>query len=57
MDEKQLQKLIRKNSENAERARKRPSAKNYDPTLTRKEAEDEDLERSDFFDQMKKREF
>ena len=57
MDEKQLQKLIRKNSENAEKARKRPPAKNYDPTLTRKEVEDSDLERSDFFDQMKKREF
>lgn len=57
MDEKQLQKLIRKNSENAEKARKRPPAKNYDPTLTRDEAKDEDLERSDFFDQMKKREF
>jgi hypothetical protein len=57
MDEKQLQKLIKKNSEKAEKARKRPPARTYDPTLTRKETDDADLEREDFFDEMKRREF
>ena len=57
MDEKQLQKLIRKNSEKAEKAKKRPPAKTYDPTLTRKETDDKDLERNEFFDEMKRREF
>ena len=58
MDEKQLAKLIKKNSEQAEKAKKRPPARNYDPTLTRKETDDDtDLERKDFFDEMKRREF
>ena len=57
MDEKQLAKLIRKNSEKAEKAKKRPPAKTYDPTLTRKETDDKDLERNEFFDEMKRREF
>lgn len=57
MDEKQLAKLIKKNSEKAEKARKRPPARTYDPTLTRKEIDDADLDREDFFDEMKRREF
>ena len=57
MDEKQLQKLIKKNSEKIDKARKRPPARNYDPTLTRKETDNSDLEREDFFDEMKRREF
>jgi hypothetical protein len=57
MDEKQLAKLIKKNIDAANRAKKRPPAKNYDPTLTRDEAQDTDIERQDFFDEMKRREF
>lgn len=57
MDEKQIAKLIRQNSEKADKARKRPPARKYDPTLTRKETEDSDLENRDFFDEMKRREF
>lgn len=58
MDEKQLAKLIKKNIEAAERARKkRPAPRAYDSTLTRPETDDTDLEREQFFDEMKKREF
>ena len=57
MNEKQLQKLIKKNSEKAEKAKKPKSPRQFDPTLTRKEVEDDDLERQDFFDEMKRREF
>lgn len=56
MDEKQLAKLIKKNVEAVERAKKVPK-KTYDPTLTRKDLDEDDMERQDFFDQMKKREF
>ena len=57
MNEKQLQKLIKKNSELAERAKKQKPGRAYDSTLTRKEAEKEDIEREEFFDEMKRREF
>ena len=57
MDEKQLAKLIKKNIKATDRSKKRPSARNYDPTLTRKEVEDQDIEREEFFDEMKRREF
>ena len=57
MDEKQLAKLIKKNVEAVEKAKKQKQTRTYDPTLTRKPLDDDDLERQDFFDQMKKREF
>ncbi len=57
MDEKQLAKLIKKNIKATDRSKKRPPARNYDPTLTRKEIEEQDIERQDFFDEMKRREF
>lgn len=58
MDDKQLQKLIKKNIEATEKARKkRPPPRAYDSTLTRPETDDSDLEREQFFDEMKRREF
>ena len=57
MDDKQLQKLIKKNLETSGHGKKKPPAKQYDSTLTRKEVEDVDSERDKFFDEMKKREF
>jgi hypothetical protein len=57
MNEKQLQKLIKQNSEKAERAKKQKPGRAYDSTLVRKEAENEDIEREEFFDEMKRREF
>ena len=58
MDEKQLAKLIKKNTERAEKAiSKKPTAKSYDSTLKHKQEGDNDEEREQFFDQMKKREF
>ena len=57
MDEKQLAKLIKKNVDAVEKARKNKAQRTYDETLTQKPLDDDDLERKDFFDQMKKREF
>ncbi|HEY0997423.1 MAG TPA: hypothetical protein VGD77_15620 [Gemmatimonadaceae bacterium] len=57
MDEKQLQKLIRKNVQAVEKAKQQKPKKHYDPTLSHTTTDDDDLERKDFFDQMKKREF
>ena len=59
MDEKQLAKLIKKNIAKAEKTNQNKQRKTYDKTLdvTRGPQTDEDLERKDFFDQMKKREF
>jgi len=58
MDEKQLAKLVKKNMEKASKP-KTPPRKTYDSTLdvTRRPATDQDQERQEFFDQMKKREF
>jgi hypothetical protein len=56
MDEKQIAKLIKKTTQKVEQ-KKRPSARQYDSTLTRKETEDTDMEREEFFDEMKRREF
>lgn len=56
MDDKQLQKLIKKNMERADKASKK-SSKTYDSTLKRPDTDDSDLEREQFFDEMKRREF
>jgi hypothetical protein len=60
MDEKQLAKLVKKNMEKASKP-KVPTRKTYDATLdvTRGPVsnQDQDQERKEFFDQMKKREF
>ena len=55
MDDKQLQKLIKKNAAKAAAAKKQIKRK-YDSTLP-PETTDEDIERRDFFSEMKKREF
>lgn len=55
MDEKQLQKLIRKNLNDGGQGSRKPPAKQYDPTLVSKDETDTD--RDKFFDEMKKREF
>ncbi|HEU4563140.1 MAG TPA: hypothetical protein VFS05_00770 [Gemmatimonadaceae bacterium] len=58
MDDKQLAKLIKKTSE---KAAKRPSKarreRAYDSTLPPRPDDDADVEREQFFDEMKKREF
>ncbi|HEU5175556.1 MAG TPA: hypothetical protein VFT96_12425 [Gemmatimonadaceae bacterium] len=57
MDEKQLQKLIRKNLETSGHGKKKPPVKQYDSTLTNHEVENVDNDRDKFFDEMKRREF
>ena len=54
-EDERLAKLIRKNVAKAEAAKKKVQ-RNYDTTL-RSETTDADLERRDFFSEMKKREF
>ena len=54
-EEERLAKLIRKNVAKVEAAKKKVQ-RNYDNTL-RSDTTDEDLERQDFFSEMKKREF
>lgn len=57
MDDKQLQKLIRKNAEKAAKLAKARDARKFDKTLPPAQDEDADLERSHFFKEMKRREF
>ena len=57
MDEKQLQKLIRKNAEKAEKMSKARDGRKFDHTLPPPRDEDSDLERDAFFKEMKRREF
>ena len=57
MDDKQLQKLIRKNVEKVEKAQKNKQQRTYDNTLPNRQTTDDDLERQEFFDEMKRREF
>ena len=59
MNEKQLAKLIKKttNAAAAKSSKVRP-AKAYDPTLqNRTDDDDQDVERAQMFEQMRKREF
>jgi hypothetical protein len=58
MNEKQLAKLIRKTTQKAAAAKAKPR-RAYDATLevTKAPETDEDIERADFFAEMKKREF
>jgi hypothetical protein len=54
-DDERMAKLIKKNM--AKAAKTKPKArKRYDPTLP-PETTDDDIERRDFFSEMKKREF
>ena len=57
MDEKQLQKLIRKNAARAEKLSKARDGRKFDNTLPPPQDEDTDIERTHFFKEMKKREF
>jgi hypothetical protein len=57
MDEKQLQKLIRKNAEKAEKLSKARDGRKFDKTLPAPQDEDADVERTAFFKEMKRREF
>ncbi|HEV8265952.1 MAG TPA: hypothetical protein VGQ06_13465 [Gemmatimonadales bacterium] len=53
-DDERMAKLIRKNAAKAQKAKPKP--RRYDTTLPPETTED-DLERRDFFKEMKKREF
>ena len=55
-EEQRMAKLVKKLSAKAAAAPKRNPRRQYDPTLP-PETTDEDLERRDFFSEMKKREF
>ena len=57
MDEKQLQKLIRKNAAKAEKMSKARDGRQFDDTLPPAQDEDSDIERTTFFKEMKRREF
>lgn len=57
MDEKQLQKLIRKNAAKAAKLAKARDGRQFDKTLPPPRDEDTDIERTHFFKEMKKREF
>ncbi len=61
MDDKQFQKLIKQNAKRVAEANKaakaRSDGRRYDPTLPAPRAEDEDIERTHFFKEMKRREF
>ena len=60
MSAKQFQKLIRQNAarvKKANEAAKKRDGRQYDPTLPPARNEDDDIERSHFFKEMKKREF
>jgi len=57
MDDKQLQKLIRKNAAKAEKLAKGRDGRKFDNTLPPPQDEDVDVERTAFFKEMKRREF
>jgi hypothetical protein len=62
VDDKQLAKLIRKNVAKVEKAAKAKQGRAYDPTLaatrgTSEEDADVEVERTQFFKEMKRREF
>ena len=57
MDEKQLQKLIKKNAAAAAKLAKARDGRKFDKTLPPPRDEDADIERTHFFKEMKKREF
>ena len=57
MDDKQLQKLIKKNAAKAAKLAKARDGRQFDKTLPPPNAEDTDIERDAFFKEMKRREF
>ena len=57
MDDKQLQKLIKKNVAKSEKLAKARDGRKFYKTLPQPADEDHDIERTHFFKEMKKREF
>lgn len=57
MDEKQLAKLVRQNAAKAEKLAKARQSRRYDKTLPPSAEDDADLEREQFFKEMRRREF
>jgi hypothetical protein len=57
MDAKQLAALVKKNAAKAAQPSNRRPAKTYDATLPRRDENDTDAERTQFFKEMKRREF
>jgi hypothetical protein len=57
MDEKQLQKLIKKNAAAAAKLAKARDGRKFDKTLQPPQDADADVERTAFFKEMKRREF
>lgn len=57
MDEKQLQKLIKRNAAKAAKLAKARDGRQFDRTLPPPTNEDSDIERDQFFKEMKRREF
>ena len=55
-DERKLAALVKKNAAKVAKTKRKPDRK-YDKTLMSDDSTDEDLDRRDFFSEMKKREF
>jgi hypothetical protein len=58
MKDRELAKLLRQTQQKAEQSMSKKPTKKYDPTLvTKREVEDEDIERERLFKELKRREF
>jgi len=57
MDDKQLAKLVRQNAAKAEKLAKARNSRRYDKTLPPPADDEVDVEREQFFKEMKRREF
>jgi hypothetical protein len=57
MDDKQLAKLVRQNAAKAEKLAKARASRRYDKTLPPPADDEVDVEREQFFKEMKRREF
>jgi hypothetical protein len=57
MDDKQLAKLVRQNAAKAQKLAKARQSRRYDKTLPPPSDDESDLEREQFFKEMRRREF
>jgi hypothetical protein len=57
MDDKQLAKLVRQNAAKAQKLAKARQSRRYDKTLPPASDDETDLEREQFFKEMRRREF